>query len=176
MAILNSVCRRFLAAVTFLIGFFVPAKGAAQVGMGSISGAIREPSGAAMPNTKVVPANEDSRINVQTTTTPEGHDTFSSVRIGRYSKTTSAPRFKSARQNSVTVDVQQKVELNMQLAHGEATEMAVVNEAPFLLQTVDTFVGQFIQEQAINDLPLKAGLLLSVRVDTVLLKPPRGAN
>jgi hypothetical protein len=155
MAILNLVCRKALAAVTLLfVGFLVPAKVAAQVDMGSISVAIHHPSGAAMPDAKVVLTNEDSRINVQTTTGPEGHYTFSPVKIGRYSISASEPGFKSTRQNNVTVDTQQKVELNIQRALGEATETVVVNEAPPLFQTLDAFVGQVIQEQAINDLPL----------------------
>jgi hypothetical protein len=155
MGILNFGCRKSIAAVTLLlVGLLVPAIVAAQVDMGSISGAIRDPSGAAIPKAKVRLTNQDTRITLSTTTGLEGQYSFSPVKIGRYFISASAPGFKSVQQNNVTVDVQQKVELDIQLPLGETTETIVVNSAPPLLQTLDASVGQVIEEQSINDLPL----------------------
>ena len=54
MVYLNFRCRKFIAAVTLLLsgfaGLLVPAKVAAQVDMGAISGVVRDPSGAAIPH------------------------------------------------------------------------------------------------------------------------------
>ena len=155
MLILNSVCRKSTATlVLFLSGLFVPAKTSAQVDMGSISGAIRDPSGAAIPKAKVRLTNQDTRISVSTTTGSDGQYAFSPVKIGRYFISASAPGFKSVQQNSVTVDVQQKVDLDIQLPLGEATETVMVDTAPPLLQTLDASVGQVIEEQSIDSLPL----------------------
>ena len=52
------------------------------------------------------------------------------------------------------MDVQQKVEVNLSLPVGQATEMVVVDAAPPLLQTLDASVGQVIEQKTINDLPL----------------------
>ena len=84
----------------------------------------------------------------------EGQYTFSPVKIGRYSVSASAAGFKSVRQNNVSVDVQQNVDVDIQLALGESTETVVVNEAPPLLQTQDASVGQVVEEQTIENLPL----------------------
>jgi hypothetical protein len=155
MVILNFGCRKAMAAVTLLlVALLVPGMVAAQVDMGSISGVIRDPSGAAIPNAKVILTNEDTGITASTLSGSEGQYTFSPVKIGRYTISASAPGFKSVQHNNVTVDVQQKVELNIQLALGTASETIVVNTAPPLLQTLDASVGQVIQEQSINDLPL----------------------
>ncbi|HEY5212288.1 MAG TPA: TonB-dependent receptor, partial [Acidobacteriaceae bacterium] len=155
MEFLNLWCRKAMAAVTLLlVALLFPAMVAAQVDMGSVSGVISDPSGAAIPKAKVMLTNGDTGIAVSITTGSEGHYTFSPVKIGRYSISVSVPGFKSAQQNNVTVDVQQNVELNIQLALGAASETIVVNTAPPLLQTLDASVGQVIEAKSINDLPL----------------------
>ena len=140
--------------LVLLLGLLVPAKLAAQVDMGSISGAIRDQSDAAIPNAKVVLTNEGTNITVATTTGSEGQYTFSPVKVGRYSVSASATGFQTVKQNNVTVDVQQKVELDISLALGQAREVVVVDAAPPLLQTLDASVGQVVEEKAVNNLPL----------------------
>src|ERR1039457_5346689 len=158
MVFLNFGCRKSISVVTLLLSVFVgllaPAKVAAQVDMGSISGTIHDPSGAVIPNAKVMLTNEDTRITASTKSGSGGQYTFAPVKIGRYSITASAAGFKTVQQNNVTVDVQQKVEVNIQLDLGATTETVVVNTAPPLLQTQDASVGQVIEEQSINALPL----------------------
>ena len=156
MVNLSYVGRRSIAVGTllFLFALLVPARMAAQVDMGSVSGVVRDPSGAAIPHAKVMLINEATGITMTSTSGSEGQYTFSPVKIGRYSVSASAAGFKSARQNNVSVDVQQKVELDLQLALGASTETVVVNEAPPLLQTQDASVGQVVEEQTIENLPL----------------------
>src|ERR1035438_1455806 len=156
MVNLSYVGRRSIAVGTllFLVALLVPAMVAAQVDMGSVSGVIRDPSGAAIPHAKVMLINEATGITMTAATGSEGQYTFSPIKIGRDSVSASAAGFKSVRQNNVSVDVQQKVALDLQLALGESTETVVVNEAPPLLQTQDASVGQVVEEQTIKDLPL----------------------
>ena len=155
MMILNSGCCKVTVVVLLLlVGLLVPANVMAQVDMGSISGIVRDPSGAGIPNAKVVLTNEDTNITVSTMTGSEGQYTFSPVKIGRYSVSASVTGFQTVQQRNVTVDVQQKVNLDISLVLGQATETVVVNAAPPLMQTLDASVGQVIQEAAIGDLPL----------------------
>src|SRR5208337_4529328 len=153
MLILNFGWRKSTVFVLVLfLGFLVPAKLVAQVDMGSISGVIHDPSGAAIPNAKVTLTNQATNISASTTTGSEGQYTFSPVKIGRYSVSASASGFRTVKQNNVTVDVQQKREVNISLAIGQTTETVVVEAAPPLLQTLDASVGQAIEEAAIDDL------------------------
>ena len=62
--------------------------------------------------------------------------------------------FQKVQQNNVTVDVQQKVLVDIALPPGESQEVVVVNAAPPALQTQDASVGQVIEERAVNALPL----------------------
>ena len=142
------------AAMVLLLGLLVPASNLAQVDMGSISGVIRDPSGAGIPNAKVVLTNEDTNISASTTAGSEGRYTFSPVKAGRYSVSASATGFRTVKQNNVTLDVQQNLEVDVSLTIGQATETVVVDAAPPLLQTLDASVGQVVEEKAINDLPL----------------------
>jgi len=152
MWILNSWCHKSAAAMLLFVGLLVPAT--AQVDMGSISGIVRDPSGAAIPNAKMVLTNEGTNITIATTTGSEGQYTFSPVKAGRYSLSASATGFRTVKQNNVTLDVQQKLEVDISLTIGQATETVVVDAAPPLLQTLDASVGQVVEEKAINDLPL----------------------
>ena len=152
MWILNSWCHKSAAAMLLFVGLLVPAT--AQVDMGSISGIVRDPSGAAIPNAKMVLTNEGTNITIATTTGSEGQYTFSPVKAGRYSLSASATGFRTVKQNNVTLDVQQKLEVDVSLTIGQATETVVVDAAPPLLQTLDASVGQVVEEKAINDLPL----------------------
>src|ERR1039458_8253143 len=140
--------------LVLLLGFLVTTKLVAQVDMGSISGVIRDPSGAGIPNAKVMLTNEDTNISASTTAGSEGHYTFSPVKAGHYSLSGSASGFRTVKQKNVTLDVQQKLEVDISLTIGQATETVVVDAAPPLLQTLDASVGQVVEEKAINNLPL----------------------
>jgi hypothetical protein len=102
----------------------------------------------------VVLTNEDTGIAASTVTGAEGQYTFSPVKIGRYSIFVSAAGFEGFQQKNLTVDVQQKLRLDISLSLGATTETVVVNEAPPLLQTMDASVGQIVEEKTIDNLPL----------------------
>ncbi len=137
-----------------LAAWLVPANVRAQVDMGSISGIVRDPSGAGIPYAKVVLTNEDTNIAVSTTTGSDGEYTFSLVKIGHYSVSASGTGFQTVQQKNVTLDVQQKINLDISLVLGQTTETVVVNEAPPALQTQDASVGQVIEEREVKSLPL----------------------
>jgi Carboxypeptidase regulatory-like domain/TonB dependent receptor len=153
---LNAItCRASsLFLLSIVAGLVLPRPTIAQVDMGSISGTVRDTSGAVIPGVKVVLTNVDTGITTSTTTGSEGQYTLSPLKIGHYSVSAEATGFQAVRQNNVTVDVQQKVEVDLTLRVGQATETIEVNTAPPLLQALDASVGQVIEEKAINDLPL----------------------
>jgi hypothetical protein len=153
---LNAItCRASaLFLLSIVAGLVLPRPTIAQVDMGSISGTVRDTSGAVIPGAKVILTNVDTSITVSTTTGSEGQYTLSPLKIGHYSVSAEATGFQAVRQNNVSVDVQQKVEVDLTLRVGQATETIEVNTAPPLLQALDASVGQVIEQKAINDLPL----------------------
>ena len=154
MSIANFPSTNTRIALLFLAGLLSPGIAAAQVDMGSISGIIRDPTGAGIESAKVVLTNADTNISVSTNAGSEGQYTFSPVKAGHYSLSASAAGFRTVKQNNVTLDVQQKLEVDISLSVGQVTETVVVDAAPPLLQTLDASVGQVVEEKAINALPL----------------------
>ena len=155
MAILQFEYRKAMGVVLLLLAaLLVPAIVTAQVDMGSVSGVIHDPSGAAIPGVNVTLTNQGTGQSISTTSKSAGEYTFSPVRIGRYSVSAEMPGFEKIQQNNVTVDVQQKVQVDLLLTLGKTSETVTVDAAPPALQTQDASVGQVIGQQAINDLPL----------------------
>jgi len=148
--------RAFSLSLLFMLaaGLLLPRTVIAQVDMGSISGTVRDTSGAVLTGVNVTLSNVDTGVTSSTKTGSEGQYTFSPIKIGHYSVSATASGFRTVHQNNVTVDVQQKVEVNLSLPVGQATESVTVDAAPPLLQTLDASVGQVIEQKTINDLPL----------------------
>jgi hypothetical protein len=125
-----------------------------QVDEGAIAGTVQDPTGAVVPNAKVVLLNTDQGLSLEATTSSSGEYSFSPVRIGNYQLTVTAPGFSTTTQSHLTVAVSQHLEVNVQLKTGSATETVEVTTAPPQLQTSDASVGQVIGEKSVNSLPL----------------------
>jgi hypothetical protein len=154
MCIFIRNCRLLFAFLFSLLGLAMPRTALCQVDAGSISGVIRDTSGAAIVGAKVTLTNEDTGIVQTTVSTSSGDFTFAPVKIGRYAVSAAYSGFQTVRQNNVTVDVQQKVAVDITLRPGTSKETVIVDAAPPALQTQDASVGQVIESQAINALPL----------------------
>jgi Carboxypeptidase regulatory-like domain/TonB dependent receptor len=126
----------------------------AQVDEGSISGTIADTTGAVVSGAHVMLLNTDQGLRLETVTNSSGGYSFNPVRIGHYKITVSARGFETTTQENLTVAIAQNLGVNMQLKPGAATETVTVTEAPPLLQTEDASVGQVVNEQTVNNLPL----------------------
>ncbi len=142
-------------AVLVLLGsLFGLAVSFAQVDAGAILGTVRDTSNAVIPGVKVTLTNEDTGISQSTTSSSTGEYIFAPVRIGTYSLVAEFQGFQRVDHPHVTVNVQQRVAVDVVLTPGEMTQtVSVTGEAP-LLQSEDAAVGQVIGARAINDLPL----------------------
>ncbi len=125
-----------------------------QVDEGSITGTVEDSSGAVVPGAQVTLLNTDIGLTLQTKTNSAGVYTFSPIRIGHYMLTFVAPGFAKTTQSNVTVNVSQNLQVNANLKPGSTSETVEVTAAPPLMQTEDASVGQVINSQSVNDLPL----------------------
>jgi hypothetical protein len=126
----------------------------AQVDQGAITGIVSDPSGAVVPNAHVTLRNTDIGLTLETITSSSGQYTFAPVRIGHYSVTASAQGFSSTTQQNLEVNVQERLQANIQLQVGAATETVTVTGIPPQLQTTEASVGQVIDSTTLNSLPL----------------------
>ena len=152
----NAISSRKLSCILalFLLGLVLPSRVLGQVDMGSVSGTVKDTSGGVIPGATVTLTNDGTGISISTTSLSAGEYTFSPVKIGHYSVSAEIKGFQKVRQNNVTVDVQQKVVVDLSLPVGQSIETVIVDAAPPALQTQEASVGQVIEEQAINALPL----------------------
>jgi hypothetical protein len=140
-----------VAAITF---FFGSGLLLAQVDTGSITGTIRDASGAVVSGAKVTLTNEGTGISLSTQTGADGNYEFSPVHIGSYSLDVLASGFKTEKQAHVVVEVSARVLQNFQLQPGQVSETVEVTSQAPILQSQDASVGQVVDQRGINDLPL----------------------
>jgi hypothetical protein len=156
LTMFSSILNRRLpiAFALALLGLILPAPSFAQVDTGAIFGTIKDSSGGVVAGAKVTLTNEDTGVSIATVSNTNGEYSFTPVKIGRYSVSVEFSGFQKVQQNNVTIDVQQKVLVDVTLRPGQANEVVVVDAAPPALQTQDASVGQVIEAHAINALPL----------------------
>src|SRR5271154_2636782 len=158
MAFQNILSRfRSFVCITFTCLCFLLLQsqyGFAQVDEGSVSGAVQDPTGAVVANAKVTLLNTDVGLTLETVTTSSGQYIFSPVRIGHYTVSASAAGFSTTTQQNLEVTVSSHLSVNIQLKPGATTETVEVTTAAPVLQTEDSSVGQVVNEQSVNNLPL----------------------
>jgi hypothetical protein len=88
------------------------------------------------------------------TTNDSGFYTFSPVKIGRYKVSATAPTFGTTEQANITLNIQDRLGVNLTLKPGAASETVTVSTAPPLLETQTGAIGQVVDAKVINETPL----------------------
>lgn len=158
---------RWLCLVLFLV-VAVPAW--CQIDTGTITGTVTDQSGAVVPNAKVSLTNEGTDLTVTMTTNANGSYTFSPVKIGTYTISVEATGFEKVIHPHLTVSINQSLKDDITLRPGSVTQTIEVTAAAPALQTQDASVGQVVNQQSINNLPLNG------RNFTFLAQVVAGAN
>ena len=107
-----------------------------------------------MPNASVTLTNQDTSIEMKTTTDGSGNYDFFNVKVGRYTVAVEASGFSKATTADIRIDVgtRQRVDLSLQV--GAITESVTVSGAASVLQTDSSEQSQVISTQAVAELPL----------------------
>jgi len=124
---------------------------------GSIVGRVTDPSGAVVPNAQVIVTNAAMGTKVNLTTNQDGFYAATFLQPGQYDLEAVAQGFMKALHKGITVQVGQKLELNMALQVGQTEQSVVVTgEAP-LMSTESASVGTVIDSKRVSELPLTYG-------------------
>jgi len=127
----------------------------AQVDTGSISGTVRDPSGAIITNATITVTNTADGFVSTATTNHDGLYTVVDLRPGNYRVSADAPGFQSLSRTGIDLRLQDRLAINFDLAIGQtATTQVVVQSGGEALETETTSIGQVIEEKAIQALPL----------------------
>lgn len=122
--------------------------------VGSISGTVRDPQGAAVSKAEVLIQDEKSGQSRTAISDDNGFYLASSVPVGKYTISTTPQGFKKTVANGVDLHVGENKVVNLDLQIGQVTETVVVasDNAPIELRSGD--VSSLITEKQITELPL----------------------
>ena len=126
----------------------------AQQDAATITGEVRDPSGAVVPGATVIVTNIGTNISVTTVTNDRGSFTVPSLRPGDYSLTAEAPGFTKTVRSGLTLQVAQVARVDVTLQAGQLSETVQVTGASPLLETQTSSRGSVIDQRKIVELPL----------------------
>jgi hypothetical protein len=141
---------------------------AAQPATGSVSGVVRDPSGAAVPDAVVTVENESTAIIRAVRTDHSGSFSIPALPpTGGYTITVNKPGFAEYQVTGIEILVGEEIRIEPELALSPAgTRVSVQASAP-LLSPAKTEVSQVVEDSHILNLPINGR-----RVDTYVLLTP----
>ncbi|MGH9744302.1 MAG: carboxypeptidase regulatory-like domain-containing protein [Candidatus Acidiferrum sp.] len=139
----------------------------AQIDRGAIVGTVHDASGAAVPKAALTITNKATGVEVQTSADDVGDYQVLALIPGVYSVKVSAPGFDSVLHAGIQLHVQDRLSINFTLKVGSIKQEVVVTAGEPLLQTQTADVGNVVDTQSINDLPLNGRRY----ADLALLEP-----
>ncbi len=125
---------------------------------GSITGTVTDASGAAVSGATVTITQTETNAIHTVTTSDAGTYAVPQLPPGHYTVKIDKATFKSFRQTSITLQIDQTVQISPQLSIGEAQQTVEVNDTPPVIQTQDSSIGSVIDSQAIQNTPLNGRL------------------
>src|SRR2546425_11013228 len=125
----------------------------AQSDLGTISGFIKDQSGASVPNAKVTIKNQTG-IERQTTTNDSGYYSITNIPPGFYTMSAEAPGFQKYESTNNQLDPSGHLSLDATLALGAATQTVEVMASVVTLQTESAAVQKLVTREQIDSLEL----------------------
>jgi hypothetical protein len=126
----------------------------AQVSDATLSGAVRDPSGAVITGATVVLRNLDTAVEKTTVSNGAGEYTFQSITPGRYTLDATATGFSPKQVSEFILTVGQAASIDFSLAIGSESQKVTVEAASQQLEVSSADLGTVIATKQVNDLPL----------------------
>src|SRR5258708_36119970 len=126
----------------------------AQKDTGSIVGTVKDGTGAVVPSADVEVTDVERGQTFKTTTSDSGEFVASPLHVGRYNVTVTKAGFKKAVSETVELNVQGRIAVNIALQVGQITEVIEVSGAVPLLETETSELGQVVDQKRVSNLPL----------------------
>ena len=152
-----AIPQSFLTIACVVLMFVLCGQVFAQIDTGSVTGTVKDPSGALVVGAHCVLTNAATGISQTAISTSAGAYTFEGVKAGTYSLKVTAPGFKEYLLTGIQVHVQNIVTADVSLQMGAASAEVTVTSAVPLLQAQDASVGMTINSMMVNDLPIQGG-------------------
>jgi len=145
-------CLMLLLLLSIPALMFVTAE--AQLYMASLTGVVKDSSGAVVPAAQVTLTDIDEGLIYRTTSNSSGVYLLRNVPPGAYSLRVQAKGFKTTLREAVTLTVAQSGSIDLTLEVGVLNETVDVSSTAPLLNTQTATTGQSVDRRFMNDLPL----------------------
>jgi len=149
-----SLCHSSKILLALAAPFLLSLAAFAQSDYGSISGFVKDPSGAVVPSAKVVVKNQATAEEHTIAANENGYYTVPNLQPGLYTVTAEATGFKKFSSTNNKLDADSALSLNADLSVGAATETVEVSATAATLQTESAAVEKDITRAQIDSLEL----------------------
>ncbi len=143
----------------------------AQSERGTVTGTVRDSSGAVVANAAVKITNTATNTAISTTSNDSGDYVVPNVAAGTYTVRVQKQGFRTFELVSVPVDASTSVRADAVLEVGEARQTIEVQAAAVQLQAEDAKSSTTLQNKMVNDLPLVVGGTVRTPFDLASITP-----
>src|SRR5882762_11268293 len=126
----------------------------AQSDRASITGSVKDPSGAVVPGVQATAINVGTNLRTSSTTNELGFYTITNLPIGHYTLTFSRQGFRNYEQKGLLLNVRQVAQIDAVLPIGTTAETIEVTADATLLQTQTAAVSTNLTNDVVSALPL----------------------
>src|SRR5260370_32274765 len=127
---------------------------AQTTGLGTISGAVTDTSGAMVPQAKVKITNLATGVSRDSVTNGTGYYEVGALIPGKYKILVSKPGFKDLLREGITLEADARVSVPMQVAVGRSVQTVIVQADASLLNTESGSSGQVLTTRQVEALPV----------------------
>ncbi len=164
--------RSFLKAAKYAcLTVCLAALALAQSERGTITGAVRDASGASIPAATVIVTNQDTNVAIHAATNQDGEFTVPNLSPGIYIVRVEKSGFRPSEERGLTLNAAQTVRADAALQIGTSTQAVEVQASAVSLQTEDAKSSTTLQNKLVNDLPLVVSGTVRTPFDLAALTP-----
>jgi hypothetical protein len=149
----------------------------AQMNVAEIGGAVTDPAGDPIPGAVVTATNTATGIKASVAAGQTGGYQLSQLTPGVWDIGATAPSFRQAIQPNVVLHAGDRINVKFSMVLGERTETLIVEAIPGVLQTESAQIKDVIENQQVNDLPVKDREFLELALlGSGVVNPPGGTR
>src|SRR5258708_509235 len=163
--------RLLRAHLALLLPFALSVTAFAQSERGTVSGTIRDTTGAVVPGAKIVVTNPATNSTFNLTSNESGEYTAPSLQVGTYNVRVDKAGFRPSEIKGLTVDAATTVHADVVLEVGQSTQVIEVQAAAVQLQSEDAKTSVTINQKLVDTLPLVVGGAVRSPFDLAILTP-----
>jgi trimeric autotransporter adhesin len=145
--------RKSVSSTVILLGLTITAMLYAQIRSGTITGSVKDATGAVVPRAEVVVTNQDTGVSDKTVTNEAGLFTVPYLQAGNYTVAVTMTGFAPSRQSGISLSTASTVRVDVELRLGAVEQTVEVSAGAVQIQTESSNVSSAVQADTIAAIP-----------------------